>query len=210
MSGTWPASPAPQSARLIDYEPSFSSLGHSLRRQVRSRGGERFGLELKYASMERADFAPLFAFAAKQYGQADTFTVVLPGELATQRGTGGGAPVVDNEVGSPTIVPAGRTIYTKAWSPFVIPLLAMDFFKFAGHAKIYMLTDDAAMTDSGGRTQLSFKPDLMQAPAHGEAITYANVSMTVSLTQDSLAFLMTPGVNYQDFSVQFIEVPDGS
>lgn len=210
MSGTWPASPAPSSAKLIDFEPAFVSVAHSLRRQVRSRGGQRFGWELTYAQMDREDFAPLFAFAAKQYGQQDTFTLVIPGELATQRGAGGGAPVVDNEVGSPTIVPSGRTIYTKAWSPFVVPLKAMDFLKFAGHDKVYMLTEDAAMTDSGGRTQLAFMPDLLEAPAHGAAITYANVPFTVSLTQDSLAALMRPGVFYDEFSVQFIEVPDGS
>lgn len=206
MSGTYPASPAPARASVPkSYEPGFVSTAHSLYRQVRSRGGQRWMIDLEYAPMERADFAPLYAFAAKN-GIFDTFTYYLHGGLATPLGQASGSPKVNNEVGSPTIVPSGRSIYVRGFN-FGTALKAMDFFKFANHAKVYMTTDDLVV-GSPDTTLLSFIPDLLESPAHNEVLTVTSVPFTMSFTQETVEALMTPGVFYEGFKVSMIEVPD--
>jgi hypothetical protein len=76
MSGSYPTTPVPKSITITGISPALVSVTHSLRRQVRSRGGQRWKIEADYAPLTRAAFAPLFAFANAQRGQYETFTYV--------------------------------------------------------------------------------------------------------------------------------------
>lgn len=205
MSGTFPATPVPNAERIRSLQPTLVSITHSLKRQARTRGSQRWGIRLTWPQLRRASFAPLWAFVINQRGQFDTFQYVLSGVLKNAQGALGGAPVVDNEVGSPTIVPAGRTIYIKGASNSITGWgKAMDFFKFAGHSKVYQLSADVS-TDGTGRAQLSFDPALVAAPAHGEALTFTNVPFTVALASDSQEFPLAVG-SFFTLDLDLVEV----
>lgn len=89
----------PRSVQLTGQRQTLISVPHSGvgRRQVRQIGGQAWRARLSYPPLERADFAALMAFLAKQRGQYGTFTVsaALLG-LGTPRGTATGSPVVRN------------------------------------------------------------------------------------------------------------------
>ncbi|MDY7002151.1 MAG: hypothetical protein SVS15_10280, partial [Thermodesulfobacteriota bacterium] len=137
MSGTFPTSPALAGLKITSNTPTFVSTAHSLKRQVRSRGGHRWLIEGEYPPMTRDEFAPVYAFAVAQRGQYETFTFVLPG-LKTPQGSIPGTPVVDGADQT------GRSIDTKGWTASQSGILkAGDYIKFNGHAKVYMVTQDA-------------------------------------------------------------------
>lgn len=92
MSGTFPTSPKPQSVSLRSVTPAYVSTTHSLQRQVRSRGGQRYMLTASFPPMTRATAAPVLAFLMKQQGPYETFTFSVPEHDAL--GVATGSPVV--------------------------------------------------------------------------------------------------------------------
>lgn len=188
MSGTYPTSPAPREVELGQVTTTLVSYGQSLRRQARSRGGQRWSLKFIYPPMTRAQFAPLLAFLVKQRGRYETFEVVLPPPLNLPQGAIPGSPTVDNEsAGSPTSLQTGlRNIATAGWTANRSGiLLAADFVKFTGHTKVYMVTEDA-QSNSAGQSVLAIEPALQDGPAQGSAITVSNVPFTMELASDTL------------------------
>lgn len=187
MSGTLPSSPAPREVELRSVNGTLISEGASMKRQARSKNAQRWGIKFVYAPMERDDWAPILAFLVAQRGRYEAFQVVLPSPLYLPRGSIPGSPVVDNEVGSPTELQAGRrTVNTKGWTSGQTGVLkAADFVKFTGHTKVYMVTADAN-SDGSGKAALAIEPALIEGPAHGSALTVSSVPFTVSLASDTL------------------------
>lgn len=72
-----------------------------------------------------------------------------------------------------------------------VPIAAGEFFKFAGHNKVYMATGNLSLTLSGGNYEgtLSFYPSLQTAVAVNEVVTYTTVPFTVRIASD-------PGIEY--------------
>lgn len=189
MSGAFPASPAPNRIKLISVAPNFVSVTHSLKRQVRSRGVQRWQFNVEYAPLRRTKFMPLFAFAVAQRGQFETFTFI-PVTLAKPQGIATGTPVVAGA--SQT----GRAINTSGWTVSTTGILkAGDVLKFAGHNKVYMQTVDAD-SDVSGNVTLTIEPALEESPADLEAITVNNVPFTVSFTGDNQEADTAPGVDH--------------
>ena len=138
MSGTLPTSPAPSQGVIRTNQPTLVSVAQSLKRQVRTRGGQRWGIVLTYAPMTRASFMPVWAFLIGQRGQWGTFTLTVPGHDTPQGSWAGGAPLVDgaNQV--------GNTLNIKGLTPSQTGIAkAGDFIKPAGTTKVYMVTADA-------------------------------------------------------------------
>jgi hypothetical protein len=186
MSGIFPASPAPRHIRLRSNQPSRVSIAHSLRRQARSAGAQRFGLVLDFPPMTRAEAAPIFGFCLAQDGRYGTFQYVLPNPLHTPQGVGAigsPSPMADSTQSSPTENQTGTSIRTRNWSPSSTVLKAMDFFKFASHSKVYVATEDVVSTSSGLAT-ITMRPGALQAIAHGDAIITQSVPFTCSLASD--------------------------
>lgn len=190
MSGTFPNSPAPSTLTLKSVQPTLLSVTHSLRRQVRSRGGQRFGLTLGYTDLTRAEMAPLIAFALSQRGQFGTFQIV-PAVLGYSQGNVAGAPVANGASAA-----GSRSVPTRGWTG---SLKAGDLVKFANHSKVYMLTADAA-----GAAALAIEPGLFASVADGEAIVTANVPMTVSFAKDDHDWPLGSGV-LMDWSLDVVE-----
>ncbi|HET9701764.1 MAG TPA: hypothetical protein VFP70_12655 [Burkholderiales bacterium] len=196
MSGTFPSSPAPRAVRVRSLTPTLVSVAHSLKRQVRSRGTQRWGLALSFPPMTRAQFAPIWAFLVAQRGQYETFTYTLPGHAA--QGTWAGTPLVNGA--SQT----GRSVLCDGFTAGAT-VKAGDFFKFGGHSKIYMVSADGTADGSGNLT-LSIEPALMQSPADNEALTSSSLPWTVALASDNAEYDVSPGLIFGNLEVELVEV----
>jgi hypothetical protein len=198
MSGTFPTTPAPSSMSLRSIQPTLISVAHSLKRQVRSRGGQRWGFALGFQNRTRDEMAPLLAFALAQVGQYETFTYTPP-VIGTPRGVATGTPLV---VGAHT---TGRSVATDGWTPSITVMKAGDFLKFANHAKVYMLTADA-VSSGGGAATLAIEPELVSDLADNEAMTITAVPFTVAFASDAheVSVMAKPVF---DWSCELVEAP---
>lgn len=194
----YPSSPTPMQVTLRSVQPTRTSVAHSLKRQARTRGAQRWAFRFTYAPLLRVSFAPLFAFLLSMRGQADTFTVVMP-TLKTPQGTWLGTPVVNG---------AGQTGRTVALRGLTASQAAAaksgDLIKFANHTKVYMVTADAA-SDGAGLATVTIEPQLIAAINDGELLTTSNVPFTVAMASDNLDTSLSLGLNYS-LDVDFIEV----
>lgn len=199
MAGTFPSSPAASDIQVQSIEPTLVSTTISLKRQVRSRGGQRWMLNVSFPPMTRAEFAPIYAFSVKQKGQYETFTYVPP-TISTTRGSSGETPVVNGAIsaGAVTASVDGLTASTSNI------LRAGDFIKFSDHTKIYMVTDDMSSDGSGDAT-LNFHPAATEAIPDDATITIASVPFTVSF-QDDVREYGTNYTNLYSYEINLIEV----
>jgi hypothetical protein len=198
MSGSFPTSPAARSVKVSSFTPTLISVTHSLKRQVRRRGGQQWTLEVEFPPMTRDEFAPIYAFVVSQRGQYETFTYTPP-LIGVARGAMGGTPLVN------AVHAVGVTsIATDGWPNSTLVLKAGDFVKFAGHNKVYLVTANAT-TDGTGAVTLTIEPPLNTALANNEAITVNGVPFTVALVSDVQAFGLEMGPIYS-FSLNMVEV----
>jgi hypothetical protein len=201
MSGSFPTSPAASSVNIKSLEPTLVSVTQNLKRQVRRRGGQRWLLEVKFPPMTRTEFAPIYAFAMKQQGQFETFTYVPP-VISTSQGDTSESPVVNGALS----VGANSAIIDGVTDPKTGIIKAGDFFKFSGHSKVYMATADLDSNSAGGVTPtLNFAPNLLNAVADDETITFASVPFTVAFAQDITQFNTDVSALY-GFSMSLVEV----
>tara|TARA_B110000285_G_scaffold217052_1_gene264984 strand:- start:8985 stop:9557 length:573 start_codon:yes stop_codon:yes gene_type:complete len=188
---SFPTTPVPSNISITSLNPTYTSVTHSLKRQVRTRGGQRWSIDASFPPLNRTDFAPVWAFAQKQKGQFGKFTFIPPIYSSTS-GTATGTLLVNNTAGyiagSSTITVDGLTGILKAG----------DFIKFSGHDKVYSVVAD-------GSTSLIIEPALQLPVVNNEAITYNSVPFTVAFTSDTQN--MSVGVNgFVNYSIKLIEV----
>ena len=198
MSGAFPTTVALASMTITSVEPTSVSATHSLKRQVRSRGGQRWGLRGSYAPLTRAEAAELFAFSVKQKGQFETFTIVPP-TVSTPMGVATGTPQAygAHVAGDTTITTDGWTISTTGI------MKAGDYIKF-GHDKVYMVVADA-VSNTGGVATLTIHPALMSALVDHESATVSNVPFTVAFASDQQDVSEAASGTF-GFSISLVEV----
>lgn len=194
---SYPTTPMWMTASISSFSPTFVSMTHGLTRQVRSRGGHAWQIELNYSAMTRATFSPLWAFLVKQAGQYGTFEWSPSTPFATQ-GTGGGTPLVNGA--SQT----GTSLTTDGWSNSQTVMKAGDFFTVAGDTKVHQLTEDVTSNGSGQAT-MTFFPALRQSPADN-AIIDITPTFRCALTADTLMTDWSQCVHSVGFTVSLIEV----
>jgi hypothetical protein len=191
MSGSYPTTPIASSITITSVAPTLTSVTHSLKRQARSRGGQRWLMDIGYPPLSRSDFAPIWAFAQKQQGQYGTFTYQPPIYKDTS-GTATGTLLVNNSgghaAGISTIVSDGLTGTLKAG----------DFIKFAGHDKVYTLTAD-------GSTSLAIEPALVSSVADNEVISFTDVAFTMAFTADVQKMSVSTG-GFVSYQINMVEV----
>lgn len=187
MSGTFPSSPTPASIKITSVQPTLVSVTHSLKRQARSRGAQRWSIDLSYAALSRSEFAPLYAFSMAQKGQYGTFTFV--------------PPIYGNAEGD---VSACTSAVEAAGSESVTvtmtgTLKAGDYVRFASHDKVYIVTSD--LTGDG---ELAIQPPLLEATT-AAAVTFDSVPFTVAFASDVQEF-SRGAADLHNFSVSLGEV----
>ena len=141
----------------------------------------------------------MFAFALKQRGQYETFTLTPPALWSTARGVATGTPTV-NAAGQ-----TGRTVNTQGWTPGVTGILrAGDFIKFgSGSIKVYMVTADAN-SNSGGDAAITIEPALIVSPPDDTPILVSSVPFVVAFASDIQEFeLASP--DFHSYKVSFVE-----
>jgi len=186
---SYPTTPTPSSIKITGVSPTLTSVTHSLKRQARSRGGQRWLIEAGYPAMTRATFAPLWAFVNAQQGQYNTFTFIPP-IYGDTSGTATGTLLSNGtaSAGDSSITCDGLTGTLKAG----------DFIKFTGHDKVYTLTAD-------GSTTIAIEPALLSAVADNETVTYNDVPFTMAFADDSQE--MSVGTDQMiGFSIKLVEV----
>lgn len=202
MSGTLPSSPAPARISVRALQPGLTSVTHSLASQRRSRGVHRWAFELVWPTLRRSEIATLVAFLEQQRDEYSTFTFVLP-RISSARGALGGTPLVNHgggyAIGATSIALDGASNNVSGW------VLAGDFVKFAGHAKVYRVTADANSNGSGQVTAAIWPP-LHAAVADNEAATLTDVPFTVRQAGPMGPYSVEPGL-FSQFEASFIEEP---
>lgn len=173
MSGTFPSAPGFKSAQLSSVQPIIEDIAQSGKRQSRIIAGHLWEITCEFPPMTRAEFAPLYAFAISQRG--DAFQIVLP-HLATPQGVATGTPLVDG------VHAAGdAAIDIDGWTPSTTGIIkAGDILKFSSHTKVYMVTADADSGASPGLASVAIEPPLIYPLADNEAVTVNSVPFTVA------------------------------
>jgi len=191
MSGALPTTPKFSSLKFRTKNFNLKSESVSGRLQVRAIGGQRFEFTAVYPPMTRADFAPLFAFAMKQRGMADTFTVT-PTKISNNSAAASGTVTTSGSTAS------GATATTI--TGLTGTLKAGDFFKFATHSKLYMITADRA-----GNGSLAFEPPLIVTVSTGSGITYTAVPITVRFNGDVQEYSLASDDHLIRYELDLIE-----
>jgi len=167
----FPTSVKPSHISITSFTPNLVSVTHSLKRQVRQRGGQRWMLDVTFASMSQAEFAPLWAFANEMQGQFKTFTF-RPGYY------------LDDISTSQTIyVNSTTTVAGQDWVVFDNSSAAINagtYIKFGNHDKAYIVTKDAAIND----TYIYFTPPLLEDVDDNALIYIGTVDFTVAFNGD--------------------------
>ena len=171
MSGSYPTTPVPRSAKISSQQNTIVSVTSSGRKQARQIDGQRFTITLQYPPMSRSEFSPIKAFIMKQRSQLETFTVIPPATESDAQGTASGTPTGTASAGATSITLGGSGSGT---------LKAGDYIKFANHNKVYMVVADQSDISTG---TLTIEPPLTTAVS-GANITFDDVPFTVSLTSD--------------------------
>ncbi len=142
-------------------------------RQTSQRGGTRWRVTLNTVPLNKADRASMQAFISRVTARAEPFT--LTPDAYTQRGAGGGTPLVagGSQTGY-TLNIDGATAGVTGW------LKAGDYFEVEGELK--QITEDIDTSGTGTAT-LVFAPELRDAPADNAAITLSSPTGIFRLAQ---------------------------
>lgn len=193
----YPTDPKPIAATITSYSPTMVSVTNSLKRQVRTRGIQAWQIDLAYGAMKRATFAPLWAFLVSRAGQANSFSMNIPG-LIVPRGTAGGTPLVNGGAQS------GSSLVSDGWSINSAVLLKGDFIEIDNDKKVYQITADVTSNGSGQAT-LSIYPPLRKVPSDNATI-HTDVVWTCALSSDLLAADFDQCLTTRGFNVSVVEV----
>jgi len=186
MSGALPTSPEFNALSFNSEVNTLISLSDSGRRFARQIDNQRWKFTCRYNNLTRAEFAPIFAFIAKQKGSKETFTISPPN--------------LKNALGSETTTISVNGVHTAGDTTIAIDgfnaddagsLKAGDWITFASHTKVYQVISD--VTPSSNAATVTIEPGIIEALANNEVVTYDSVAFTVYLTSSVQSYNM--GIN---------------
>jgi hypothetical protein len=142
------------------------------------------------------------SFIAKQFGQIESFQIVLPRISANKAADY--AQAVGNAKVKTAASKGAFSVALKGLGANKAVFKAGDYFKFNGHSKVYMVTDDITSNGSGEAT-LFFSAKLVANVVVDEVLTINAVPFTVILDQDVDEFTVANG-GMTNIEVSFREV----
>lgn len=202
MSGTYPSTPEFASVDFKINTPVQTTETVNGRKRRAGFGVSYYTFTGKYNTMPGALLRPVAAFIAKQYGQVESFQIVLPG-ISYSRGADN-AQAVGNAKVKTAATKGAFSVALKGLGANKEVFKAGDFFKFAGHTKVYLVTDDLT-SDGAGEGILYFSGKLVSNVAVDELLTITAVPFTVMLDQDVDEFTVGIG-GLSSLEVNFREV----
>jgi hypothetical protein len=184
MSGTYPYYPEFSSVEFTINTPTQTTETVNGRKLRAGFGTSFYTFVGKYAMLAPNEAAPLTAFIAQQYGQVESFQIVLP-RISYNK-----APdylqAVDNVKVKTAATKGAFSVALKGCGANKQILKAGDFFKFnnTGHSKVYMCTDSVT-SDGQGEATLFFSGKLTLNVAVDTVLTINQVPFTVILDSDA-------------------------
>lgn len=202
MSGTYPSSPEFTSVDFKITTPVQTTETVNGRKRRAGFGVSFYTFSGKYASLTPGQAAQVTSFIAKQYGQLESFQIVLP-KISNNKAADY-AQAVGNAKVKTAASKGAFSVALKGLGVNKAVFKAGDFFKFNGHSKVYMVTDDVTSNGSGEAT-LYFSAKLVVNVVVDEVLTINAVPFTVILDQDVDEFTVANG-GMTNIEVSFREV----
>jgi len=188
---TYPTDPEFQSINFRSN--NFVTTSESINGKIKARaiGAQRWEFTASYDRLTKAEAGIVSAYIISQGGRFGEFDI-QPTEIGSTRGTASGSVLVNgaHTAGDGTVAVDGLTGES---------LLRGDLVKFAGHNKVYMVTDDLI-----GNGTLTIYPALVANVADNAALTYNNVTLKVRLANDIQSYEVNANNQY-NIEVDFIE-----
>lgn len=207
---------APIGFSAVDFQvvsPTITTESFSGKIRRVGQGHQYYVFGVKFPPMTAYQFGPINAFIARQFGQVDNWTIILP-EISYNTGYNSafiGTPTVKGyrDQGGTLILQPPPVGYKNAEIQGMTPnkqqvLRAGDFFKFNNHSKVYMATSDLN-SDGGGTGTINFAGGLVAAVPLNQGIYTNAVPFTVILDGDVQEFTVGSG-GMTDFSFKCREV----
>lgn len=181
MSGTYPYNPEFSSVDFRINTPTQTSETVNGRKLRAGFGTSFYTFAARYANLTPTQSAPITAFIAEQYGQSESFQIVLP--KISYNKAADYAQAVGNARVKTAASKGAYSVALKQLGANKEVIKAGDFFKFAGHSKVYMCTNTVTSNSSGEAT-IFFSGKLTANVAVDEILTINAVPFTVILDQD--------------------------
>jgi hypothetical protein len=186
--GNFPTSPGFQAVNFKMNQNNSSTVTRSGRTIRTNVGTTLWSGTLQYPPMTLAEFLPIQGFLARCQGSLNEFDVTIPTISQNSKGYGSDTTVsltvtADAAAGATSVAVNSLLTDTTILNPG-------DVIRFANHTKVYMVTDnDAVTTDGSGNATINFQPALTTAVSErdssgGPIITLADVSFRMILVND--------------------------
>jgi hypothetical protein len=191
------------SVTIKSVQPTRVSQAHNLKQQMRTTSAQRWGIQIVFPPLTKAQFMPYYAFLLKHRGQADPFTIVVPGFHTPLGHWVGEGQSFDSLVDARHVMVFGLDYGNGLNKPNSVK--AGDLIKFANHGKVYMVTQDAPpITTNNTPVMITIEPPLLLEPGYRTPITAYQVPFTVVNASDTLETTLSPGM-YHSLTLDLVE-----
>lgn len=200
MAGTYPAYPSFETVNFKINTPTITSQTLVGKTRRVGMGVSFYTFSAKYSMITAYDFGPVAGFIAKQYGQLESFQIVLP-EISYSKSTN--PPVTTPQTSGVLSAGANSVTLTNCGATKRV-LNAGDYFKFNNHSKVYMCVEDCT-SSAGGTATLYFSASTVADVPSGTALTITAVPFTVILDNEVQEYSVGIG-GMSTMTVDFREV----
>jgi len=202
MSGTYPYYPEFSSVDFKINTPTQTTETVNGRKRRAGFGTSYYTFSGKYATLTPSEAAAVTSFIAEQYGQVESFQIVLP--KISYNKSADYAQAVGNAKVKTAISAGAYSVALKGLGASKTVLNAGDFFKFNNHTKVYMCTNTVTSNSSGEAT-LYFSAKCVATVPVDTVLTINAVPFTVMLDQDTDEWSVSTG-GMTNIEVNFREV----
>jgi len=188
---TYPVTPEFQTINVTSRNFTRKSESLSGKISVRANPSQRWEMTASYDRLTKSEVGIINAFIVSQGGEYGFFDLI-PTEISSSRGSNPAGTARVNgahTAGDKTILIDG----------LLNSLLKGDFVTFAGHTKVYMLTEDRA-----GAGTMTIYPPLVANVPNNAIITYNNVPFKVRLKNSVQSYEVSANNQY-NVEVDFVE-----
>lgn len=200
MAGTYPSNPKFETVNFKINTPTIISQTLVGKTRRVGMGVSFYTFSAKYSNVTAYDFGPITGFLAKQYGQLESFQIVLP-EISYSKSQ---TPPTTTPQTSTGLSTGNNSIALTNCGANKTVLAAGDYFKFNNHSKVYMCVEDC-ISSAGGTATLYFSASAVSDVPSGTALTVTAVPFTVILDNEVQEYSVGIG-GISTMTVDFREV----
>ena len=196
---TFPTNIGLNALTLKSVSPTLKTESRSFRRHTSRIPTHRWEAMIKTSPLPNSEFRDLWAFINSLEGSFSNFELEIP-RYSTPRGSHSGTPLA-----AALTVGGSKTINVSGYTASITNIAkAGDLIKFAGHSKVYQITQDAS-SDINGDATLTLNTGLIEDVAFNEALTTNNVPFTFALRNDPQEFKASSNSNLISVELDLIE-----